>query len=1431
MSGAEGVKTGSSSQRRRSSSCGGSSSSSSSDRYHLASADITPESVVHAYYVDGPVNQQGVSESADSFTSAGANSPSVSVGHVPHLLDDRTRFSEQQEGHGRIAARTVTATIVDPSALDAERGADFAGSRPIPIADNPARMSVRNVGASSYDSGYNSRQQPQPTLAALALADRCGQLAPELGYYPPHRVLTDFGQSPGFYSEPASGAGSPNSFMSDGRVFVGRGAVSADNTLAMSYGSSRAPSSTSALGVMFSAPAAAMDPMAHARGMRYTESTIATAARSPAMSDVVRGSDMHTHHHFQQHRSAFSSASSPQAPDAGKGFYSGDESSQPGASRSQLSVLPENSSLKSFHGEFGGENNRRLAQSSTEFAPHASSSPSISAVAASLTAASSSFSFRNSQTQFASSHILPMQQPSYSSSNRHSTATSTTASRDSMFLRLKEKMKYFKPRSRPHSDNFADRRSAAGVPHGSAGSQPLPSSILGSPPLNKANRGNSTSSETQLFGMSLGCAVKVAGVHVGIVADSGESCVVPTVVAVCGRHLCDQGQQMQGIFRVNGSMKRVQKLQDEFCEQPHYGRHIEWAGYTLHDAATILRRYLISLPESVISAAHYNAFLEKLTESVPDSEKARDYALLICQLTPESRHTLLYMLELLSVFARQDNCTRTLMNASNLAAVLQPCLLVHPGQIANPHEYGKAKEVVEFLIAHASELHTSSVSSEHRQDSYSLQQQQPPPVDGQMVGTDGFVIVGQDGLSRQGGFGAGLIVAGPRDDGSTNHGNIETSGPNALAPKVRQAQPYEHWQSAITRDSGLTTVNSADSVGSAQLAARQHDGTRGDLAGSYGGQPPMATSQDSVTIRDTTPQPSLQLQQGLQTRLAVASDSDISRVPPAPRGDSVIAMNMTLSTPVLNAVNIGLAQTVRPLGSVTARFFDPTAVPESGGGNDDERHLDLANFQQQLRLAESPGETGSSFSQDMPSAGSPFMGSFTSWPSNRSSMALSSVQYQYTRSPMTPPLQYQRQQQDQQRLYGSNAQINERPGLNSGDSPRPRRSQSFAVPVSSNEGMGATSPHARLEAKRSAEKLSSGAISNPGVIVQARRGTTGDRRAGSIALSAGQGIVPALSTPAAAAADSPQPRAARPLPTIPLANTTRAATEITQSLHNPDRLPHGSALPASKTVGAIPRGSQPLLSSVGGGGGGAFSLYPLPQAGRARGASSSSSGGGNLKQAAPAGTARIATRSPAMQYGSSGPGHVPAQRHVLAETAYSRLSRHGGPNSGNAGRASWLSEDVPEDELVRGFDSVTGVSKDPATGVNNIRAATASDRAHPSVPYLMNRYSEAQQHKLHPIERPEQMPISSQAPAPEQGKHAKLQRSAAGGDAARDKVSMTRLKNIFRIKNGGNSSGGGDELERPMPRELVHSSASAATSTGARQYHYQESSHSPSLTS
>jgi len=52
----------------------------------------------------------------------------------------------------------------------------------------------------------------------------------------------------------------------------------------------------------------------------------------------------------------------------------------------------------------------------------------------------------------------------------------------------------------------------------------------------------------------------------------------------------------EGIFRVSGSNKRINQLQAVFDAPPTYGKDFDWTGYSVHDAASVLRRYLNALP-------------------------------------------------------------------------------------------------------------------------------------------------------------------------------------------------------------------------------------------------------------------------------------------------------------------------------------------------------------------------------------------------------------------------------------------------------------------------------------------------------------------------------------------------------------------------------------------------------------------------------------------------------------------------------------------------------------------------------------------------------------------------------------------------------------------------------------------------------------------
>ncbi|KAJ1822834.1 GTPase activating protein (GAP) for Rho1p [Coemansia sp. RSA 2598] len=1356
----------------------------------------------------------------------------------------------QQLNGGRAAGQTVTARMVDPSVASSDFGpgtASALSASPAASAGSPGlqsrptsstsrlgsidgsptpqlyhQQSQRSQNPSQGQTLYQQQQQQQPTIAALALADSQGHLGSELGRYTPQRLRADIRASHGFRSEPASGAASPVGAAPDMRMLgVGRsGAASAEEVAAaLVYTASTASGpgaglspAPSALGVVFSAPAATAG-RAAAENAAATK-TKTTTEQAEALQQPGRSSNLGSG--LGSNSSSSSNArmghGSRDALLAGRpaGGAAGDAGAfgmyAHGGSQSQLSVLPENGSLNSYVGA-SSENNApyHTAQNSAEFTPHTSSPTSTPSIAASATAASSSFSFRNSQRAHSHYHYSSSQpfshQPASASnnnsanantgtgtgtSNRYSTATATTATtasasatngnRDSMFLRLKEKIKHLKPRSRPHSEHIADRRmptssyqSQQGQNHGQRQTRAGYSGVASSPSFSKASsRGNNPGVEAQLFGMPLGSAIRAAGVRVGTVAFSNEPCVVPSVIAVCGRHLWEHGQQTQGIFRINGSMKRVQKLQDEFNQRPSYGRHTEWAGYTLHDAATILRRYLITLPESVISVDFYSVFMEKYAEPLSDKVKARDFGLLIAQLAPEAQHTLLFMLELLSVFARPENCEKTLMNASNLAAVLQPCLLVHPGHVANPHEYGKAKDVVEFLIVNASFMYPT----------LAIQRQSlvlGPAPDGRKTSADDYVLVG--GAAREGHGaensgsdlsngsataagnvvrGAGLIVFDSigLDGRATSRGSsrpVSSDGGVALAatsPVAIASAPHTRWSPVADSPCSVfrPIPEHSQSTGNIDSMAMVAAGP-GTRAGQSPAQPPSPSPLTSTSTSTSKSHPSHPSHPSHALHYHHQQQQ-----PPPPRGDSLVTMNMAMSTPVMGTAASDRASQVRSLGSVTARLYDPS----------------LANASAPTPPA-APEPLALSATDSLVSP--PLGSSGSGWNSNRSSAGLSVIRYENTASASTQyiPRDGISPVGEQRRISGH---------------ARARRSMSFILPQSS--------PRGDSDDVMAADRLSKNMMDRSTNAVHARRAAE-DRRT---ATYAGTDIGAHISE---STIGGQIQSSSRPLPPVP----TPMASATT--------------------------GRQASLTSVSTATG--FHMYPLPS-------QRNQQNGANWQSPAVVVTARLQSGHAVYQPGSNGAasyaeatdhgiagqdmhygrGTIPSQhpdhdryhyqqqhqrQQQHEQHAFSPLVSSG---SNEIERASWYLEGVPAEE-----SNVYGSGTEKSEPANIDRAA----------PHSLS-FSDAQQQKLHPIGRADPMTVhlhgSQQIQLQQQQQyHAatvsprqyssdgtklnRLQRVSRGDAVANtghgdsnanggrgDKVSMTRLKNMFRIGGSSNSN-------------------------------------------
>jgi hypothetical protein len=65
----------------------------------------------------------------------------------------------------------------------------------------------------------------------------------------------------------------------------------------------------------------------------------------------------------------------------------------------------------------------------------------------------------------------------------------------------------------------------------------------------------------------------------------------------------------EGIFRISGNSKRLSLLQSIFDRaEEDYGLNIDWTGYSVHDAANLMSRYLNRLPQPIIILEYQNSF-------------------------------------------------------------------------------------------------------------------------------------------------------------------------------------------------------------------------------------------------------------------------------------------------------------------------------------------------------------------------------------------------------------------------------------------------------------------------------------------------------------------------------------------------------------------------------------------------------------------------------------------------------------------------------------------------------------------------------------------------------------------------------------------------------------------------------------------------------
>ncbi|GMM30911.1 GTPase-activating protein [Martiniozyma asiatica (nom. inval.)] len=238
----------------------------------------------------------------------------------------------------------------------------------------------------------------------------------------------------------------------------------------------------------------------------------------------------------------------------------------------------------------------------------------------------------------------------------------------------------------------------------------------------------------RIFGTDITTSTKLAHGTVFISTEAHTPVVygdVPLVIVACGSYLKQNALTTEGIFRVAGNSKRITQLQILFSTGPGYGSKINWDGYTVHDSASLLRRYLTALPEPLIPLSLYDEFRNSLMGKIhlvaylrekdpsvqipirtPEERKAERkiilaerrsllsiYAQIFDRMPEVSRRTLFYILDLLALFHLKSK--ENLMPAKNLAAIFQPSIINHPDHELLPEEYAINSLVLEFCITYS----------------------------------------------------------------------------------------------------------------------------------------------------------------------------------------------------------------------------------------------------------------------------------------------------------------------------------------------------------------------------------------------------------------------------------------------------------------------------------------------------------------------------------------------------------------------------------------------------------------------------------------------------------------------------------------------------------------------------------------------------------
>ncbi|KAI4502852.1 hypothetical protein M0802_001896 [Mischocyttarus mexicanus] len=168
---------------------------------------------------------------------------------------------------------------------------------------------------------------------------------------------------------------------------------------------------------------------------------------------------------------------------------------------------------------------------------------------------------------------------------------------------------------------------------------------------------------------------------------------VPVILDKCINFISTHGIMSEGIYRRSGSSSAVIRLLEAF-RRDAWAIQITRGSYSEHDVATVLRRFLRDLPESLFPASIHGSLCRN-SELTNEDERIKAYRNLLAKLDSITSATIRRILAHLHYLSQQSS--RNLMTVENLSAIWGPTLM-HAGENSAEDWNKEETKVISDLI-------------------------------------------------------------------------------------------------------------------------------------------------------------------------------------------------------------------------------------------------------------------------------------------------------------------------------------------------------------------------------------------------------------------------------------------------------------------------------------------------------------------------------------------------------------------------------------------------------------------------------------------------------------------------------------------------------------------------------------------------------------